>query len=100
MTTIKDVAKYAKVSVATVSRVLNQKGYVSKEAEQAVKTAIETLNYKPNAVARTLYHKTSGMIGLLVPDIANPFFPNLPERLKMWHSRKGTRLCCAILITS
>lgn len=89
MTTIKDVAKYAKVSVATVSRVLNQKGYVSKEAEQAVKTAIETLNYKPNAVARTLYHKTSGMIGLLVPDIANPFFPELARAIEDVALKKG-----------
>ncbi|WP_059104770.1 LacI family DNA-binding transcriptional regulator [Shouchella shacheensis] len=82
MTTIKDVAKHAKVSVATVSRVLNQKGYVSKEAKQAVESAIKVLNYKPNAVARTLYHKTSGMIGLMIPDISNPFFPELARAIE------------------
>ncbi|WP_078393682.1 LacI family DNA-binding transcriptional regulator [Shouchella patagoniensis] len=89
MTTIKDVAKYANVSVATVSRVLNQKGYVSKEAEKAVTSAIEALNYKPNAIARTLYHKTSGMIGLLVPDIANPFFPELARSIEDIALKKG-----------
>ncbi|MDQ0208137.1 LacI family DNA-binding transcriptional regulator [Alkalicoccobacillus murimartini] len=82
MTTIKDVAKQANVSVATVSRVLNQKGYVSKQAERSVKNAIKSLNYKPNAVARSLYHKTSGIIGLFVPDISNPFFPELARAVE------------------
>ncbi|MEN0644420.1 LacI family DNA-binding transcriptional regulator [Alkalicoccobacillus gibsonii] len=82
MTTIKDVAKQANVSVATVSRVLNQKGYVSKESEEAVKKAIKILNYQPNAVARSLYHKTSGIIGLFVPDISNPFFPELARAVE------------------
>ncbi len=89
MTTIKDVAKYANVSVATVSRVLNQKGYVSKEAEKNVTAAIDALNYKPNAIARTLYHKTSGMIGLLIPDIANPFFPELARSIEDVALKKG-----------
>ncbi|MFA9457324.1 LacI family DNA-binding transcriptional regulator [Halalkalibacter sp. AB-rgal2] len=82
MTTIKDVAKYADVSVATVSRVLNKKGYVSKDAEIAVLKAIKDLNYKPNSVARSLYHKTSKMIGLLIPDISNPFFPELARAVE------------------
>ncbi len=82
MTTIRDVAKHAKVSVATVSRVLNKKGYVSKEAEQAVLTSIKELKYRPNSVARTLYHKTSGMIGLVMPDITNPFFPELARAIE------------------
>ncbi|SFM46652.1 transcriptional regulator, LacI family [Gracilibacillus orientalis] len=82
MPTIKDVAKYANVSVATVSRVLNKKGYVSKEAEENVLKAIADLNYKPNSVARSLYHKTSKMIGLLIPDISNPFFPELARAVE------------------
>jgi LacI family transcriptional regulator len=77
MATIRDVAKLAGVSVATVSRVLNQNGYVNKETEKRVKQAIEQLNYKPNEVARTLFKKTSRTIGLIVPDISNPFFPEL-----------------------
>ncbi|UTR06898.1 LacI family DNA-binding transcriptional regulator [Alkalihalobacillus sp. LMS6] len=82
MTTIRDVAKYANVSVATVSRVLNNKGYVSKVAEEAVQQAISALNYKPNAVARSLYNKKSRMIGLLIPDIANPFFPEVARAIE------------------
>lgn len=82
MTTIRDVAKYADVSVATVSRVLNQKGYVSTEAKAKVLEAMKNLNYEPNAVARTLYHKTSNIIGLVVPDITNPFFPQLARAVE------------------
>lgn len=82
MATIKDVAKHANVSVATVSRYLNKKGYVSKEAEQKVKEAIAALNYKPNSVARSLYHKTSKMLGLVIPDITNPFFPELARAVE------------------
>lgn len=82
MITIKDVAKHANVSVATVSRVLNKKGYVGKASEKAVLDAIEALNYKPNSVARSLYHKSSKMIGLLMPDISNPFFPELARAVE------------------
>ncbi|SES06095.1 LacI family DNA-binding transcriptional regulator [Salisediminibacterium halotolerans] len=82
MTTIKDVAKYAEVSVATVSRVLNDRGYASAEARRRVLDAIEELNYQPNSVARSLYHKTSGMIGLFMPDITNPFFPELARAVE------------------
>jgi LacI family transcriptional regulator len=77
MATIRDVAKLAGVSVATVSRVLNQNGYVNEETEKRVRRAIKELNYKPNEVARTLFKKTSKTIGLIVPDISNPFFPEL-----------------------
>lgn len=82
MVTIKDVAKYANVSVATVSRVLNNKGQVSKETKKIVTDAINTLNYRPNLVARTLYKKSSSMIGLILPDITNPFFPALARAIE------------------
>ncbi len=82
MSTIRDVAKYANVSVATVSRVLNKKGYVSKEAEEVVLKAIEDLDYRPNAVARTLYNKSSRMIALITPDITNPYFPELARAIE------------------
>lgn len=77
MTTIKDVSKLAGVSVATVSRLLNQSGYVSKEAETAVMSAIQKLNYKPNNIARSLAGKKTGAVALMVPDILNPFFPEI-----------------------
>ncbi|HCN59890.1 LacI family DNA-binding transcriptional regulator [Mammaliicoccus fleurettii] len=74
MATIKQVAQYAGVSVATVSRALNKSGYVKKETQDKIDKAIQDLNYSPNETARTLYKRKSKMIGLLLPDISNPFF--------------------------
>lgn len=89
MASIKEVAKHAGVSVATVSRVLNDKGYVSEDARKRVEKAIADLDYKPNAVARSLFKKTSKTIGLLVPDIVNPFFPELARAVEDTLSRLG-----------
>ncbi|MBA4494851.1 LacI family DNA-binding transcriptional regulator [Paenactinomyces guangxiensis] len=75
MATIRDVSKLSGVSVATVSRVLKRSGYVHREAEKKVLTAIQDLNYKPNMVARSLSNKKTKTITLIVPDITNPFFP-------------------------
>ncbi|MEH6892661.1 LacI family DNA-binding transcriptional regulator [Bacillus sp. JJ864] len=72
MATIRDVAKLAGVSVATVSRVLNEKGYVHEDTVKQVKKAIEELQYKPNAVAKALFKKSSTMIALLVSNIQDP----------------------------
>lgn len=72
MATIKDVAKEAGVSVATVSRAMNSSGYVHEDTLKKINRAIETLKYKPNETARTLYKKQSKIIGLLLPDISNP----------------------------
>ncbi|MCM3042265.1 LacI family transcriptional regulator [Paenibacillus motobuensis] len=77
MPTIRDVSKLAGVSVATVSRVLNQKGYVHKDTVQKVHEAIEMLQYTPNDIARSLSKKSSKTIALIVPDITNPFFNEL-----------------------
>jgi LacI family transcriptional regulator len=82
MATIKDVAREAGVSVATVSRVLNKSGYVSEASGRKVMDAIKKLDYQPNSVARALFHKTSKMIGLIVPDITNPFFPELARAVE------------------
>ena len=82
MATIKEVAKYAGVSVATVSRALNKNGYVSEEAQKKVENAIKALEYYPNEVARSLYQKKSKMIGLLLPDISNPYFPLLMKGIE------------------
>ncbi|GEK59913.1 transcriptional regulator [Marinococcus halophilus] len=77
MATIKEVAKATGVSVATISRVLNNNGYVSEETKNKVIEAIKELDYRPNEVARSLYHKQSKTISLILPDITNPFFPEL-----------------------
>ncbi|PWW36104.1 MULTISPECIES: LacI family DNA-binding transcriptional regulator [Paenibacillus] len=77
MTTIKDVANLAGVSVATVSRVINERGYVHADTRKKVEEAVKQLNFSPNEVARSLYKRKSKLIGLLLPDIANPYFPQL-----------------------
>jgi DNA-binding LacI/PurR family transcriptional regulator len=77
MATMKEVAKLAGVSVATVSRVLNNNPDVSPELRSRVLQAVEKLNYKRNRVARSLRAKTSLIIGLLISDIQNPFFTSV-----------------------
>lgn len=82
MANIRDVAKKSGVSVATVSRFLNNKGYVSQETKAAIQQAIQELDYKPNLVARSLSTKQTKFIGLIVPDIVNPFFPELARAVE------------------
>ena len=72
--TIKDVAKRAGVSSATVSRVLADKPYTSSEAKRRVLNAVEALGYRPNRTARSLRARRSSVVGLIVSDIQNPFF--------------------------
>ncbi len=95
MTTIKDVAKQADVSVATVSRVLNNNGYVNEDTRKKVLKAIDALNYKPNSVARSLFKKQSKTIGLIIPDIMNPFFPELARVVEdVMHQHGYTVILC------
>ena len=82
MVNIKDVAKIANLSVATVSRYLNQNGYVSKRSSERIEQAIQELDYKPSSVARSLSKKKSNIIGLIVPDIKNPYFPELARAVE------------------
>lgn len=82
MVNIKDVAKIANLSVATVSRYLNQNGYVSKRSSERIEQAIRELDYKPSSVARSLSKKQSNIIGLIVPDIKNPYFPELARAVE------------------
>ncbi len=74
MAGIKDVAKKANVGVGTVSRMINGSGYVAEETRVKIELAMKELNYTPNELARNLYHKRTGIIAVLVPNIANPFF--------------------------
>lgn len=71
--TIKDVAKLAKVSISTVSRVVNDSKPVSPEARRRVLHAIDTLGYEPNEIARSLVTKKSNLIGVIVDDIGNNY---------------------------
>jgi DNA-binding LacI/PurR family transcriptional regulator len=75
MVTLRDIARKAAVSTATVSNVLNDSLYVSPELRARVLAAAEKLNYRPNTVARSLRLKRSYTIGMIVPDVTDPFFP-------------------------
>lgn len=77
MATIKDVARIAGVSVATVSRVINGSPKAGKESQLKVKEAMAQLRYQPNASARALAHQDSEMLGLIVADVSDPFFGNM-----------------------
>lgn len=72
--TIKDIAEQSGVSLATVSRVLNNSGYVKQETRDIIEKTIKELNYTPSAVARSLSKSETNTIGVVVPDINNPFF--------------------------
>lgn len=72
--TIRDVAKVAGVSLKTVSRVINDEPYVHAETRARVRKAVESLGFHPNPIARGLNTKRMQTLGLVVPDISNPFF--------------------------
>lgn len=77
MATIRDVAKLAGVSTATVSRVLNEQGVVNDETKEKVLDAIEKLNYKPNTIAKNFRQNKTDSIIVVVPDITNTFFSKI-----------------------
>ena len=72
---ISDVARESGVSIFTVSAVVNNKSHVGKDLRERVENAIRKLNYRPNLIARSLIKQKTQTIGMIVPDIANPFFP-------------------------
>jgi len=84
MATIKDVAERAGVTVTTVSRVLNNRGYISEKTREKVYEAMKELNYQPNELARSLYRKKSYLIGLLIPSVAHPFFAELTNYIEYY----------------
>lgn len=77
MTTIKDVARTAEVSTATVSAVLNESAFVSPPLKARVLEAVEALDYTPSGVARNLKRGKSQLVALIVADLANPFFSRI-----------------------
>lgn len=74
MANMKDVARLAGVGMGTVSRVLNESGYVSSDVKERVQAAIKELNYTPNSTAQTLKGGRNHLIGLFVPTVHHPFF--------------------------
>src|SRR5712691_2931507 len=82
MVTIKQVAKHAGVSSATVSRVLNDHPSVDQALRQRVLASVSALNYQPSAVARSLRRRETRTIGLVVPDNRNPFFAEIASSIE------------------
>lgn len=89
MPTIRDIAKLAGVSVATVSRIINHSGKVSPSTKNRVKKIIKETNYQPNQVARTLYKKRSKMIGIIIPDLNNRFYAQIIDGIQKIIQPKG-----------
>ncbi|WP_159654117.1 substrate-binding domain-containing protein [Vibrio atypicus] len=77
MATIKDVAREAGVSIATVSRVINKSPKASKASVHSVTQAMEKLGYRPNAAAKALVSQNSNTVGVLVGDVSDPFFGSM-----------------------
>jgi LacI family transcriptional regulator len=90
--TIREVAKQAGVSVMTVSRVINGKARVNETTRHRVETAIAELDYIPNSLARGLTSRRTGTLGLIVPDVINPFFSLVIRGAEAVARRAGYRL--------
>ena len=92
---IKDVARLAGVSIATVSRVLNKKGKYSKKTEEKVLKVVDDIGYQVNYNAKSLRTKISHTIGILVPDISNYFFANLVQEIEksLFENSYSTIIC-------
>jgi LacI family transcriptional regulator/LacI family purine nucleotide synthesis repressor len=87
--TVYDIAREANVSVATVSRVLNNTAPVKASTRERVVSLINKYQFSPNALARSLIKKETGMIGIILPDITNPFFPEVLAGLEQEARNKG-----------
>ncbi|RVU71376.1 MULTISPECIES: LacI family DNA-binding transcriptional regulator [Lactobacillus] len=92
-----DVAEKAGVSVTTVSRVINNHGYLSDKTKKKVFAAMKELNYQPNSLARSLQGKRMKLVGLIFPGITNPFFAELVQAIETQLFAQGykTILCNA-----
>ncbi|RDI36890.1 LacI family DNA-binding transcriptional regulator [Falsibacillus pallidus] len=88
--TIKDVAKHANVSIATVSRIINKKPGFSPETEQKVLDSIQALGYQPNALARGLINKDTQTIGVLFPAVSNMFASEVLSGIEEYANEMGS----------
>ena len=75
--TLGDVARVAGVSMQTVSRAVNGKGEISAETRERIMKTVQELGYRPNRLARAMSTQRTNLIGLIVPDITNPYFPEV-----------------------
>lgn len=86
---IKDVAKLAGVSLGTVSRTINDSGSVSKESRERVERAVRMLGYVPNHAAQSLRRGSTAMLAYMFPDIGNPLYTSLYQRLEREFQARG-----------
>lgn len=89
MVTIKDVAREAEVSVGTVSKVLSKNTTVKAALRDRVMKSVVQLGYKPNLAARALRTNRLNILGLIVPDISNPFFAQLAKHIEAEAAKQG-----------
>ncbi len=82
MASIKDVARRAGVSIASVSRVLNASFPVTEQTRESVFAAVKELDYRVDKRARSLRRKRSGTLGLIVSEVGNPFFPGVLQAIE------------------
>lgn len=92
MATIKDVAREAGLTVTTVSRVLNNRGYISEATRKKVYQVMAGLDYQPNEIARSLYRKHSKMIGVIIPTVSHPFFGELSSAIELSAYEAGYKI--------
>ncbi|WP_353892848.1 LacI family DNA-binding transcriptional regulator [Proteinivorax hydrogeniformans] len=92
---IKDIARLAKVSPATVSRVINNSGYVKEEKKKAVKKVIEEVNYTPNEFAKSLKTQKSNIIGVIVPKISTETVSRVVDGITMISKENNYQLLIA-----
>ena len=83
MASIREVARLAKVAPSTVSRALNNSGYVAEETREKIKAAVSELDYVPNQWIRNLYRQSTGIIGVIAPGLIHPFFSSFWNHLEL-----------------
>ncbi len=86
---IKDIAKMAGVSIATVSRVINKNGKVAKETEEKILQIMKENNYVPNLLAKGMRTNKVTTIGIVIPDISNEFFSKIAKQIQTLFFNKG-----------
>lgn len=91
MATLKDVAKASGLTVGTVSRVLNNRGYISDKTREKVYQVMKDLNYQPNEMARSLSKQKNNTIGIIVPQVEHPYFAKVLSLLEREASKHGYR---------
>lgn len=92
MSTMKDVANRAGVTVTTVSRIINDRGYISDSTRTKVHRVMKELDYQPNELARSLSKSRTNIIGVIVPSLMDPYFCEVVNYLEFYASRAGYKV--------